>query len=295
MRESERIREKVVFHLDGRQIAGLVVGCLVAFGIVFGAGYWVGRELTPPAPTAAAPVIAAVEKPVAAKAGENGASKEDGAATARTVTLPPKYTFDRTLKKETPPVQIDDPTLRIAQRERDRLAAEERAAADRAMTAFEEKRFGATSEVKDRLPPADNTLTGTPRAAGPTAPAAPRDLPAAIAEHGPDTGAVEPADDDEAAAPTDVADEPAGATANEKSGKGWTIQIKAFRARGEAREFMQILTANGHKPYLTTADVEGKGRFYRVRLGQFKTMDAAEKKRKAFERAEGFQTIVTPF
>ncbi len=295
MREAERIREKVVFHLDGRQIAGLTLGCLVAFGIVFGAGYSVGRELAPTAPVPSATVIAAVEKPAPSKVAADGSAKEDVTAAARTVTLPPKYTFDRTLKTETPPVQIDDQTLRIAQKERDRLAAEERAAADRAMTAFEEKRFGATSEVKYRLPPADNTLTGTPRAAGPRAPAAPRDIPATIAEHGPDTGVVEPVDDDEAAAPADVADEPAGASANAKSGKDWTIQIKAFRARGEAREFMQILTANGHKPYLMTADVEGKGRFYRVRLGQFKTMEAADKKRRAFERAEGFETIVTPF
>ena len=78
-------------------------------------------------------------------------------------------------------------------------------------------------------------------------------------------------------------------------GKGFTIQIKAFREKDEAREFMAMLVQSGHKPYLVTADVPGKGRFYRVRLGKYDTQVAADRKRKAFEKAEGFQTIVTAF
>ena len=75
--------------------------------------------------------------------------------------------------------------------------------------------------------------------------------------------------------------------------KGFTIQIKAFRSKNEASGFMQILKERGYKPYLVAADVGGRGRFYRVRLGKFSSLDAAHRRQDAFEKAENLETIVT--
>ncbi len=260
MREADRIKEKIQIRLDGKQVGGLVLGAAIVAGGVFWAGYVMGAELgRPPAPT---PTAVVVEAPMADRAAP---------APAAAPMAPPKFTYDRSLTTPTPPVQIDDPTLQIGHEKREELQAKEKAAAQRAMTAFAEAKL------------ADDALLAPP--AGPTNPPPPN--PEAVSAPEP----VEVAPEAPVAAP----DEPAvEAALPAKGASAYTIQIKAFRNRDEAREFMAVLTQSGHKPYTQAANIPGKGRFYRVRLGKFTTPEAAEAKRKAFVRAEGLEAIVAP-
>jgi DedD protein len=290
MRQAERIKEKVSLHLEGRQIALLVAFALVVSGGVFFAGFQLGRQ--------SAPKAAAITSVLGTPEVDAAQAAKAAKSTAPVPPAPPKYTYDRTLTLPTPPVQIDDATLRIAHEKREELASEGHDKAKRALDDFVASGRAGTAFEGKRLPGGPGPDAPTGRIAQPPVVKPPPDeeQPIRGERQGGNDGQVdEPTQDAPAGAPAPPparGDEP---EAPKAGAKAFTIQIKAFRAKDEAREFMAMLLQSGHKAFLTTADVPNKGRFYRVRLGKFSTMEAADRKRKAFERAEGFQTIVTPF
>lgn len=59
-----------------------------------------------------------------------------------------------------------------------------------------------------------------------------------------------------------------------------TLQVKSVPEKSEADAFAARLRAAGFEPYIVLADIPGKGRWYRVRVGRFEDMEAA----KAFQR-----------
>jgi hypothetical protein len=59
-----------------------------------------------------------------------------------------------------------------------------------------------------------------------------------------------------------------------------TLQVKSVPEKSEADAFAARLRAAGFEPYIVLADIPGKGRWYRVRVGRFDDMEAA----KAFQR-----------
>ena len=291
MREADRIKEKVTVRLDGKHIAATLAFSVAVGTGIFYAGYVMGQRTVPrsaPGPVAViAPAAAEAPAPVAPlKEGETAPVGK--AAGAPSNPPPPKYTYERTLVEPTPAVQIDDPTLRIAQKMRDDMASADTAAAKGALEAYvadlpASDRAGSAFEGK--------RITRDPQGARPPPPQAP--APVLAPAEGEHAESDEPSDDLPAGSVPEADNDPAPPEGG--SAKGYTVQIKAFREKEEAREFMATLVQAGHKPYLQTSGVKGKGRYYRVRLGKFETLIAAEKKRKAFEKTEGFETIVAPF
>jgi DedD protein len=65
----------------------------------------------------------------------------------------------------------------------------------------------------------------------------------------------------------------------------FTLQLSSFQDRAEAEAFLSATKAAGFQPYLTEADVTGKGTFYRVRLGSYRSLDAANDARAEYEKA----------
>jgi cell division protein FtsN len=55
----------------------------------------------------------------------------------------------------------------------------------------------------------------------------------------------------------------------------FTLQLSSFQDRAEADAFVATIKAAGYQPYLTEAAVDGKGTFYRVRIGSYRSLDAA--------------------
>ncbi|TMQ02286.1 MAG: SPOR domain-containing protein [Deltaproteobacteria bacterium] len=55
----------------------------------------------------------------------------------------------------------------------------------------------------------------------------------------------------------------------------FTLQLSSFQDKTEAEAFLGATRAAGFQPYLTEAEVSGKGTFYRVRLGSFRSLEAA--------------------
>jgi len=89
-------------------------------------------------------------------------------------------------------------------------------------------------------------------------------------------------------AATDAAqiDSPPAAEAPAGHDGGYQLQVSSFRSQSEAQGFADQLRARGHKAYVLEANVQGRGTWYRVRVGPFTTQHAASQYRTAFEERE---------
>jgi cell division septation protein DedD len=65
----------------------------------------------------------------------------------------------------------------------------------------------------------------------------------------------------------------------------FTLQLSSFQDKSEAEAFLSSIKSAGFQPYLTEADVGGKGTFYRVRLGSFRSLEAANDAKVEFEKS----------
>lgn len=63
----------------------------------------------------------------------------------------------------------------------------------------------------------------------------------------------------------------------------FTLQLSSFQDKTEAQSFLADVRAAGYKAYLVEADVEGKGRYFRVRFGSFGDYEAALAAKQEFE------------
>jgi cell division septation protein DedD len=65
----------------------------------------------------------------------------------------------------------------------------------------------------------------------------------------------------------------------------FTLQLSSFQDRAEAEAFLTATKSAGYQPYLTEAEVSGKGTFYRVRLGSYRSLEAANDAKADYEKA----------
>lgn len=70
-------------------------------------------------------------------------------------------------------------------------------------------------------------------------------------------------------APKELAKEP-------KEKGAFTIQVSAFKTQIEAASYVKLLAAKGFNAHVRSATVDGKGTWYRVRVGNFPTTAQAE-------------------
>jgi cell division septation protein DedD len=71
----------------------------------------------------------------------------------------------------------------------------------------------------------------------------------------------------------------------------FTLQLGASLSRDDAERQASRLRDKGYAPYIVSAEVPGKGTWYRVRMGSFPTKDAATRYLQDFKRetqAEAF-------
>jgi cell division septation protein DedD len=72
----------------------------------------------------------------------------------------------------------------------------------------------------------------------------------------------------------------------------FTLQVVSYETRDQAEGFANALRSRDHKAFVTQAEVPGRGRFFRVRVGPFTTRREAEEYRSRFEQDEHMHTIV---
>jgi DedD protein len=74
----------------------------------------------------------------------------------------------------------------------------------------------------------------------------------------------------------------------------YQLQVSSFKTREEADAFSQQLRMRGHKAYVLEAKVQGRGTWYRVRVGPFPSQAAASSYRSTFETKEHVVPFVVP-
>jgi DedD protein len=132
-------------------------------------------------------------------------------------------------------------------------------------------------------PPAPPAAPPPVAAAAPAVPAAPPATPAAVQP---------PPVPPPAAPPAAVAPVIPAATATPPAARPWTVQLAATQERAEAERIAARHAALG--PRIEEADVPGKGRFFRVRVGGFETREAADRYLRDVARETGAKGFVTP-
>ncbi|RMF19548.1 MAG: SPOR domain-containing protein [Candidatus Dadabacteria bacterium] len=73
----------------------------------------------------------------------------------------------------------------------------------------------------------------------------------------------------------------------------YTVQIAAFRDRESAQRLSLQLEAKGYDAYVQRSNVDGKGIWYRVRVGAFDSKDDAQKLARRIQASEGRSAYVT--
>jgi cell division septation protein DedD len=67
---------------------------------------------------------------------------------------------------------------------------------------------------------------------------------------------------------------------------GYQLQTSSFRSEMEASSFATALRQRGHRAYVEPTELAGRGTWYRVRVGPFKTQREAAAYRVEFEKKE---------
>ncbi len=77
------------------------------------------------------------------------------------------------------------------------------------------------------------------------------------------------------------------------SGGDYTLQLSAFQDKSEAEQFVASLKEAGFKPYMQATTIPGKGIWFRVRMGAYKTWDEAVEAKQRFEATKQIIAYVT--
>jgi len=76
-------------------------------------------------------------------------------------------------------------------------------------------------------------------------------------------------------------------------GGRFCLQLSSFQSRAEADAFIAELKKSGYAPSVTEANVEGKGTWFRVRVGSYGTYDEAVTAKSDFETKQKIIAYVT--
>jgi DedD protein len=72
----------------------------------------------------------------------------------------------------------------------------------------------------------------------------------------------------------------------------FTLQLSSFQDKNEAQAYLDSVKASGYQAYVTEGAVEGK-QFFRVRMGSYKSIEAANDAKSEFEKSAKKSAIVT--
>ncbi len=72
----------------------------------------------------------------------------------------------------------------------------------------------------------------------------------------------------------------------------FTLQLSSFQDKTEAQNYLEAIKAAGYSAYVTEGAVDGK-QYFRVRLGSYKSFDAAVEAKTEFEKSAKKIAIVT--
>ena len=87
---------------------------------------------------------------------------------------------------------------------------------------------------------------------------------------------------------------PAAAIPSEAvAGGQFSVQVKSTQEREDAHRFAARLRDRGYAPYVQTVELAGRGTWYRVRVGNFDSREAAQRYLVDFKRETKIDAILT--
>ena len=273
-RESELYKDKVEVSLDGRQIFYLFFGGAVIVGIVFVLGVLVGRRVEARGhvdharTTAAADPLAALDR----LEGSGGMAFRGEEATAPVEKKIDQLVADK--KKGEPAAKSDKKDEAKPEKKDDaKVETKDDAKADKKDEAKAEpkKDEAKKDEAKKDEAKKDEAKKDDKVAAKDDK----------VAAKSTDKSADKPADKPIEKPSEKSEDKPA--TKEEKT--RYTLQLSSFQDKAEAEAYLAKMKEQGFQAQITQADVEGKGTFYRVRMGSYRSLDAATNAKSEFEKA----------
>jgi cell division septation protein DedD len=270
MRDTHRMREKYDLSLDSRQVVSMLIGGIVVLGAVFVLGVLVGKKLAGTPRTDHAPdLLTALDH------------KSDALERARAT---PPLTFQEELTKpaSSTPTAITPPPTPAASPAARAPAAVAPATSPSSTASLTPAATPASKPASSLHPAAVPATTATTEAKAEKKPTEKKVEPAA---RPPPPESVATRSTPAAAHPSPKVPEATSATG------AFTLQLGASLNRDDAERQASRLREKGYAPYIVTAEVPGKGTWYRVRMGSFPTKDAATRYLQDFKRetqAEAF-------
>ena len=301
MRDLDRVRDKIEIRLDPKQVFSLGVATLVFTGGLFAAGYWAGQrqgrqsvDTTPQLGaidaaaraaredargSAPAPALGDVEFlfPSALAAGARGGLEQAA------VRIPALIVDTVGLKPIAEPIAEPMPTS---------VAALPVAVSTLApVVSMLAPALAPTAPPEVRAPAPENRspIVEVPVVVATLAPPPPDEVEETVVAQTPRQPATQPSVVIGLPPPPDE-DEPTTAEARKGSSSvtnHYTLQVKSIKDKGEADAFIAKLKADGFEASLIMADVPRKGRYYRIRVGRFESMEAARDFQRQFKSQSG--------
>jgi DedD protein len=265
-RESELYKDKVEVSLDGRQIFYLFFGGAVIVGIVFVLGVLVGRRVEARGHVDRARTTAAAD-PLAALDRLEGAGEMSfrGALTGKEATAPVEKKIDQLAaeKKKAEPSSAKKDDAKSSETKKDEAKSEAKPEAKK-----DEPKASEAKSSEAKKDEAKSSEAKKDDAKSSEAKAEKKDV-AKVADASADKPIEKPS---ESAPPKE-----------EKT--RYTLQLSSFQDKVEAEAYLAKVKEQGYQAQITQAEVEGKGTFYRVRMGTYRSLDAATTAKTDFEKA----------
>jgi septal ring-binding cell division protein DamX len=254
-RETELYKDKIEVSLDGRQIFYLFFGGAVIVGMVFVLGVMVGRRVEARGHVDRAHVEATVDPLAALDRLEGGSG----------------LSFQGALRgAEAPVADVDKQIAEMAAAKKDAPKVEKKAEAPKAEAKVEEPKpepkVEKKQEAKAEEPKPEKKVE------------AKADEPKSEKK----------SEDKKVEAKADDAKPEAKPEKKQK----FTLQLSSFKDKDEAQAFLDQIKASGYSATMTKADVDGK-QYYRVRMGSYSSVDAANDAKAEFEKSSKKSALVT--
>ncbi|HEY4059209.1 MAG TPA: SPOR domain-containing protein [Kofleriaceae bacterium] len=271
-RDGELYKDKVEVSLDGRQIFYLFFGGAVIVGMVFVLGVLVGRRVEARGHVDRAHTAAASD-PLAAldRLESSDGMAFRGALSGQASEAPvDKAIAELAEKRGTAPVadvkktdkKVDDKVAKTEDKKDEKKSDDKKSDEKKSDKKDEKKK----AEAKSEEPTSD----------------------AKVQAKSDDKKSDRKSDDKVAKSDDKKADEKKSDDKVEKKDEKkerYTLQLSSFQDKTEAETFLDSMKAKGFNASITTAEVDGKGTFYRVRMGTYRSLDAATSAKSDFEKA----------
>jgi cell division protein FtsN len=276
MSREPEYKDKIEVSLDGRQIFYLFFGGAVIVGVVFVVGVMVGRRVEARGHTdrahtsASADPLAALDQLESTRPPLGFKAALSGNPTPTDVDKKIE-TIEKARKSEPPPA-LDDKRGKKSDKKTDKASdAKKLDKADRT-----EKPDKKSAKLIEKPSDLDKKPADKP-ADRPTDRSTDKSIDKSIdndkstdksIDKSAERGRADKAIDGEAVAEVKP-DKPKPEAAR------FTLQLSSFQDKNEAEAFLSTMKSAGFAPYVTETQIAGKGTFYRVRMGSYRSMEAA--------------------